>query len=115
MIRDPDTSIPQPIPDEDIYAEVVETHGDKGALRAFNTVLQIYSNNLKERIEMKTKTKTPQTKKPRNPKHRRYGFKKAQRLRDEAEAALIEDMERHANMEMEQAAELDAAIRGEEE
>lgn len=35
---------------------------------------------------MTPKTKT---KKPRNPKHRRYGFKKAQRLRNEAVAKAI--------------------------
>lgn len=58
-------------------------------------------------------TPKPETKKPHNPKHRTMSFKKAQRLRDEAEAALIEDMERHADMEMEQAAELDAAIQAE--
>ena len=40
---------------------------------------------------MTPKTKT---KKPRNPKHRRYGFKKAQRLRNEAVAKAIADMNR---------------------
>lgn len=60
MIRDPDTPIPQPIPDEDIYAEVVKTKGDERALRAFNTVLETYCNNLKERIEMKNQNETPQ-------------------------------------------------------
>ena len=47
--------------------------------------------------------------------YRRVSFKKAQRLRDERDAELIADMERHADMEMEQAAELEAQIRGEEE
>ena len=88
MKRDPDTSFTI-ICDQDIYDEVVKKHGDKGALRAFNTVLQTYSNNLKERIEMKNQNENPQPKKPRNPKHRRYGFRKAQRLRDEAKAREI--------------------------
>ena len=56
MIRDPDRATIT-ISDEDIYAEVMKTHDKKGALRAFNTVLQIYSNNLKERIEMKNQNK----------------------------------------------------------
>ena len=91
MKHDPDTPTPQPIPDEDIYAEVMKTHDEKAALRSFNTVLETYSNNLKERIEMKNQNEKPQQpKKPRNPKHRRYGFRKARLLR-EAEASRGEE------------------------
>ena len=65
------------------------THEDKGALRAFNTVVEIYSNNLKERIEMKNQNKKPQPKKPtNNRKHRTISFRKA-RLMREAEAKML--------------------------
>ena len=58
---------------------------------------------------------TPKKTKPaKNPKHRTMSFRKA-RLMREAEAALIERLEQHADMELEQAAELSAIIRGEEE
>ena len=54
---------------------------------AFNTVLQIYSNNLKERNEMKNQNTKPQTP---TPKHRTTSFRKARLLR-EAEAARGEE------------------------
>ena len=60
-------------------------------------------------------TPKPETKNPKNPKHRTMSFRKARLIREAEEAALIADMERHADMEMEQAAELEAQIRGEEE
>ena len=55
------------------------------------------------------------TKKPHNPKHRTVSFRKARLMREAEEAALNERLEQHADMELEQAAELAADIRGEEE